>query len=93
MELSRPTVIKIIRQFASEISKLKRTEIEELLHLYHFTLRERIRTFGKIQGILLAELETRSVKDIATDKLIDLIIKCDKADADPDGKLGKAGLY
>jgi hypothetical protein len=104
VEWTKPTVIKTIRRFAAEISKLKRTEIEEVVQLYAFTLRKRIATFGKIQGVLMAELETRNAQDIPTDKIIDLLIKCDKAvsddilqkiaaGADSDGKMGKVSLY
>jgi len=46
IEMSKPTVIKAIRKFSSEISQLKRTELEELLQCYSLTLKKRIQTFG-----------------------------------------------
>jgi hypothetical protein len=104
VEVTKPSVIKTIRKFAEDIKNLKKTELEELVQLYAFTLRKRIETFGKIQGVLMAELETRDAKDISTDKIIELLIKCQKAvsddilqkiaaEADEGEKLGKAGLY
>jgi hypothetical protein len=104
VEWSKPTVIKTIRKFSSEISQLKRTELEELMQFYCLTLKKRTQTYGTILGMLITELQTRNLKDVPTDRLIDLVLKCQKAigddiltkisaQADQEGKLGKAGLY
>jgi len=52
----------------------------------------------------MTELQSRDLKGVPTDRLIDLILRCQKAigddilskiaaDADEGGMLGKAGLY
>ncbi len=75
---SKPTVIKEIRKFAVDISRFKKDELEDLLKAYSLTLKKRIHTFGIIMGTLLAELQTRDLKDVPPDRLIDLILKCQK---------------
>jgi len=103
VELSKPTVIKTIKKFSTQISKLKGCELEELLQTYSLTLKMRIHSFGKILGTLFTELETRNLKELSTDKLIDLILKCQKAvsedilakianDVEKEDKVIKAGL-
>lgn len=79
VELTKPTVLKVIRSYASEIAKLKKLELEELLFLHHQTTRKKIELLGGVMGRLLDELHRRTLEDVPSDKLVDLIIKLNKA--------------
>lgn len=62
VEWTKPTVIKTIRQYAKDISKLMRTELEELLQTYYLTLKKQIQAFGIILGTLITAWQTRNLK-------------------------------
>jgi len=75
VELSRATVIGIIREYAKEIAKMQRLELEELLCLHYQTTRRKIEMLGGVLRRLLEELQARSLNDVSTDKILELILK------------------
>lgn len=82
VELSKPTVIEIIRSYASDISKIKKLELEELLHLHYQTTRRKIGMLGGVLGRLLEEFQRRTLEDIPSDRLLDIILKFNKTLSD-----------
>ena len=104
VELSKPTVIDIIRTYASDISKMKKLGLEELLHLHYQTTRRKIEMLGGVLGRLLAEFQRRTLDDIPTDRLLDIILKYNKilsdlitekiaADPPKDKELNEAAVF
>lgn len=82
VELSKPTVINIIRKYATDISKMKQLELEDLLHLHYQTTRRKVEMLGGMLGKLLEEFQRRSLEDVPTDKLLDIILKFNKTLSD-----------
>lgn len=82
VELSKPTVISIIRTYATDISKIKQLELEDLFHLHYQTTRRKIEMLGGVLGRLLEEFQRRSLEDVPTDRLLDIILKFNKTLSD-----------
>lgn len=82
VQLSKPKVIDVIRDYAREISKLSRLELQELLALHQQTAFKKIQVFGGVLNRLLEELKGRDLADIPTDRLLEVILKYNKAIGD-----------
>lgn len=79
VQLSRPTVISIIRDHAHAIAKLSKMELQELLVLYKQTAKKKLQVFGGVLGRLLNELEGRDLTEVPVDRLLEMILKYSKA--------------
>ena len=76
-ELSRAkqTLINWSKELEDEIANLKALELEALYEKHYLLKENRIETFGEILKELKDEVLSRDLKDIATDKLLDLFLK------------------
>lgn len=79
VQLSRPTVITIVRDYASAIAKLSQLELQELLVMYKQTTKKKLQVFGGVLGRLLDELERRNLSDLPVDRLLEIILKYSRA--------------
>lgn len=77
--MSKQTLINWSKEFEAEIKKLKETELDELREKYCLLKEHKIRLFGKRLISIDRELDRRKLKDIATDKLILLLVKIYRA--------------
>lgn len=82
VQLSRPTVISIVRKYANSIAMLSRLELQELKAMYQQTVKRKLKVFGGVLGRLLEELQGRDLSELPTDRLLDLILKYNKAISD-----------
>jgi hypothetical protein len=82
VELSRSTVIGVVREYAKEIAKIQRLELEELLNLHYQTSRRKIEMLGGLLKRLLEELQGRSLEDVPTASLLKLILEFNKTITD-----------
>ena len=76
LQASKPTLIGWARVFELEIQNLRVIELESLLEQYCMTKAKRIELLGKKLKTIKNELESRDLKDVPTDKLIILFLKC-----------------
>lgn len=82
VQLSRPTVIGIVRDHATAIAKLSSLELQELLAAYNQTTKKKLQVFGGVLGRLLDELQRRDLADLTTDRLLEIVLKFSKAIGD-----------
>ncbi len=75
LKKSKQTLIDWSKELEEEIANLKAVELEALYEKYFLLKRNRLQTFGEILKRLRAEMETRDLTDLPTDKLLDLIGK------------------
>lgn len=78
LNVSKPTLIKLSKEFEHEISNLKTIELESLYEKYYMKKENRITLFGEILKKINDELQTRDLSKIPTEKLFDLMIKYSK---------------
>jgi hypothetical protein len=72
---AKQTLIDWNKEFNQEILNLKALEIEVLNEKYFLTKEKRIETFGILLNNLKSEIIKRDLRDIPTDKLLDLFLK------------------
>jgi hypothetical protein len=72
---SKQTLIDWSKELEEEIANLKAVELEALYEKYFLLKQNRLQTFGEILKRLRAELETRELANVPTDKLLDLVGK------------------
>ena len=75
LKKSKQTLIDWSRELEEEIANLKAVELEALYEKYFLLKQNRVQTFGEILKRLRAELETRDLTDLPTDKLLELVGK------------------
>jgi transposase len=73
--VSKQTLIDWSRGLQEEIGNLKAIELEALQEKYFLTKEKRIELFGEKLRAIKEELDKRDLKDVATDKLIELLLK------------------
>lgn len=73
--VSKTTLIKWSKEFDYEITNLSNLEMEALYEEHKVSNQQRIEYYGKVQDKILKELETRDMKDVRTDKLLDMLVK------------------
>lgn len=76
LKVSKQSLINWARELETEISNLKKVELEALQEKYFMLKRQRIELFGEKLKAIKDELDKRNLSDIPTDKLFDLFIKC-----------------
>lgn len=85
--VSKTTLIKWSKELKYEISNLENLEMEALYEEHQVSHQQRIEYYGKVQEKIIKELETRDMKDIRTDKLLDMLVKTsDKLREDVGGR-------
>ena len=73
--VSKPTLIKWDKEFRYEIETLNSIEMEGLYQEYRTTNMQRVEYLGEMHQKLVSELQERDLKDVRTDKLLDMAIK------------------
>lgn len=72
---SKQTLINWSKEFEEEIANIKNAELEALNERYFLSKRRKIKIFGERLKQIQAELDTRVLAEIPTDKLFDLYLK------------------
>ena len=75
LKVSKVALVDWAKEFEEEIANLKAVELEALYEKYYLLKEERIKTFGELLQKLRKEIDKRDLKDLSTDKLIDLYNK------------------
>ena len=75
LKKSKPTLIAWSRELQEEIANFKALELEALYEKYFLLKQSRIKFFGDTLKKIKRELDTRNLKNIPTDKLLDVFIK------------------
>ena len=72
---AKQTLIDWSKELEEEIANLKALELEALYEEFYLLKEERIRRLGKILKSIEDELLDRDLSDVATDRLLDLLLK------------------
>lgn len=75
LKKSKVALVDWAKEYEEEIANLKAIELEALYEKYYLLKEKRIKGFGELLQKLRKEIDTRDLKDISTDKLIDLYNK------------------
>jgi len=72
---SKQTLLDWNNELKEEIANAKALELEALLEGFYLLKEHRLKTFGGLLLRIKTELESRDLKDISTDRLLDLFAK------------------
>ena len=72
---AKQTLIDWSKDLEEEIANLKALELEALYEEFYLVKEDRIRRLGKILKSIEDELLDRDLSDVATDRLLDLLLK------------------
>jgi hypothetical protein len=75
LKVAKKTLVTWSKDLNSEIQAAKALEIETLLEKHYLLKEQRLSRFGKILGSIDSEIDRRGLKDVATDKLLELRLK------------------
>jgi hypothetical protein len=75
LQVSKPTLIALSKEFQIEIQNLQAIYSEALREKYFVHRDQRIELFGRRIEALLAELEKRKLEDLPTEKIMNLLLK------------------
>lgn len=75
LKISKVALLEWAKEFEDEITNLKALELEALYEKYYLLKENRINKFGILLSKIWEELETRDLKDIPTDKLLEMFNK------------------
>lgn len=75
LKVSKPTLIEWAKQLEMEIDNLKAMHLDEIFSKYFVSKALRIELFGKTLEAIRNELATRDLKDVSTDKLMEMLLK------------------
>jgi transcriptional regulator len=76
LNTSKQTLIDWSKEFESEIADLKRIELESLHETVLSIQRQQVEMLVEFCKKVNVELETRDLKDVPTDKLLLMFLKC-----------------
>jgi transposase-like protein len=79
LKVNKQTLINWSKEFSLEISNLRAIELEALQEKYFLLKEKRIEVFGERLQAIKEELDRRDLKEIATEKLFDLLVKYSNA--------------
>ena len=72
---AKQTLIDWSKDFQDEIANSKALELEALYESYYLMRENRLQTFGVMLNKIRAEVESRDLSDVPTDKLLELLLK------------------
>ena len=72
---AKQTLIDWSKELQEEIANVKALELEAIYEKYFLLKEARLQTFGEMIGKLKKEALSRDLKDLPTDKLLDLLLK------------------
>ncbi|MFZ1323448.1 MAG: hypothetical protein WAT71_18000 [Ignavibacteria bacterium] len=75
LKKSKVALVEWAKEYEGEIANLKALELEALYEKYYLLKEYRIKHFGTILNKVKNELDKRDLKDVSTDKLIDIYNK------------------
>lgn len=75
LKVSKSTLANWNSELEAEIASLRSMELEALYERYFLAKEGRIKLLGEQLKAVQAELKTRSLEDISTDKLLDILLK------------------
>lgn len=75
LKVSKPTLIEWAKQLEIEIDNLKAIYLDELFNKYFVSKALRVELFGKALKAIHDELTNRDLKDVTTDKLLEMLLK------------------
>lgn len=73
--VSKNTLIEWSREYENDINNLKTIELEALQEHYLISKKKRIELFGEQAKAIIAELDSRGLKDVPTEKLYGILFK------------------
>ncbi len=79
LHVSKSTLATWQHDLEAEIASLKAIELEALQEEFYMSKEARIRLFGEQIATLRQELATRDLSEVATDKLLELLLKWQQA--------------
>mgnify|MGYP006866122182 FL=1 len=77
LKVSKQTLIDWSKEFSSEIANIRGAELEALYDSYYLLKEHRLKVFGGLLDKIKTELLNRNLKDVPTDKLLELLLKYD----------------
>ena len=75
LRIGKQTAIDVCKKRKEQIATLEALELEELYEAQRITATERITAIASLMHRIREEIDRRDLKDIATDKLIELYLK------------------
>lgn len=72
---AKQTLIDWSRELQDEIANYKAMELEVLYEKYYLLKKDRLKSFAEVLQKIKKELDRRDLKDVATDKLLDIYTK------------------
>lgn len=79
LKVSKSTLVTWSQELEAEITSLKAMELEALYETYYLLKEGRIRLLGAILRKLKREISSRDFSEVATDKLLELLLKYQEA--------------
>jgi DNA-binding XRE family transcriptional regulator len=76
LKVSKQTLVAWSKELTLEIANLRAIELEALQEKYFLLKGKRIELFGEKLKTIREELDKRNLKDVPTEKLFDLLLKC-----------------
>ena len=72
---AKQTLIDWSKELREEIANLKALELEALYEKYYLLKEDRLKTFGDMLTKIKAEIDSRKLSDVPTEKLLELLLK------------------
>jgi len=76
--LSKQTVVDATKEMKDEIATLQAVRLDELYEAEALSVEARVKRLSTLLGKLQAELDSRSLSDVPTEKLVDLLLRTQK---------------
>lgn len=75
IKVSKPILIKWEKDFEEEVSNVRAFEFEALQEKYNMNKTHKIQSYGEFLKKIDAELDSRDLAEVRTDKLLDMRLK------------------
>ena len=72
---AKQTLIDWSKELEDEIANLKALELDALYEKYYLHKETRLQTFGELLSKIKKEVDSRSLSDVSTEKLLELYLK------------------
>ncbi|MDI6809868.1 MAG: helix-turn-helix domain-containing protein [Candidatus Eisenbacteria bacterium] len=76
LRVSKQTLMDWSKDLEEDIANLRAIELEALQEEYYLTVRRRVELLGERLKSVKEELDKRDLKEIPTEKLFDLLLRC-----------------
>lgn len=75
LKLAKQTVVDVCKEMTDEIATLKAVQLDALYESEKLSTEARIRNLSSVLARIREELDSRSLADVPTEKLVDLYLK------------------